>query len=183
MARADDMLKRLQPFQRKSKVFKAIFDAEATQFDKREAIIADLHNQMSVDTATWALSIYERELGIPVDLSKAIDLRRSHIKSKMRGVGKFSASMALAIASAFSDHVSDVSFDGRIRIHFEGAADLSLTEIGKALEEQKPAHLACDYQAANYKSEVAFVSPHTPIALISTYQACGTFSAGGEYEL
>jgi len=143
---SDTMIKRLQPFMRKSDTFKQIFDAESPQYASREAAIEDLKAQMSVNTATWALSIYEREYGIKTNPSKSLQERRAAILAKMRGTGKFTASMARAIVQAFTDRVVDVTFNGRIRIHFDDLADLDLGEIAAALEEVKPAHIDVEYE-------------------------------------
>lgn len=146
---SDTMLKRLQPFMRQSSVYKEILIAQVPQYNSREEAIADLQAQMTVNTATWALSIYEREYGIRTDPSKSIQERRAAIIAKMRGTGKFSTDMAVAIASAFTDRVRKASFNGRIRLHFESVEELNLMNIAAALEEVKPAHLDVEYDMGN----------------------------------
>ncbi|MFD2088843.1 putative phage tail protein [Brevibacillus brevis] len=142
------MLKRLQPFQRKSKVYKAIFDTEAEQLDSRDAAIADLHRQMSVDSATWALSIYETELGIPVDASKPIDERRSLIKSKMRGTGKVDAALIKLVVDSWTNGQVEVAFaNSTITITFSSIVGIppNIEDVKVAIEDIKPAHLAVLY--------------------------------------
>ncbi|MGN7470507.1 putative phage tail protein [Brevibacillus sp. SAFN-007a] len=149
MSRADEMLKRLQPFQRKSKLYQAIFDAELPQYVSREEAITDLRAQMDVSTATWALVIYEYEYGIKTDPSKTLEARRSSVIAKMRGAGKFTAPLAHAIVSAFTDRVSRVTFTGRIKIQFDELTDLDLAVVAAALEDVKPAHIDVEYDLKN----------------------------------
>lgn len=148
MSRSDDMLKRLQPYQRKSSVYKAIFDSEAGQFDSREAGVTDLQKQMSVDTATWALSIYESELDIPIDTSKSYEERRSVIKSKMRGTGKVDSALIELVVESWTNGEVEVSFsNSTITIAFTSTVGIppNMTDVEIAIEEIKPAHLAVLY--------------------------------------
>lgn len=146
---SDQMIKRLQPFMRKSEVFKQIFDASAPQYASREVAIQDLQAQMSVNTATWSLSIYEREYMIKTNPSKSLQERRAAILAKMRGTGKFTTKMARAIVQAFTDRVVNVSFNGRIRIHFADLTAIDLGDVADALEEVKPAHIDVEYELRN----------------------------------
>ncbi|MED4599862.1 DUF2313 domain-containing protein [Paenibacillus validus] len=142
------MIKQLQPFQRKSAVYKAIFDAKASQFENRAAAIADLQLQLSVDTATWALDIYEKDHGIPTDRSKPYSERRSVIKSKMRGTGKVDSVLIEITAESWTNGEVEVSFDGQIVIKFisEVGTPSGIDDLKKAIEEIKPAHLAVRYE-------------------------------------
>jgi len=130
---------------RKSEVFKQIFEAVVPQYASREEAVADLQAQMSVSTATWGLLIYEFEYGLKTDPAKSLEARRAAVIAKMRGTGKFTATLALAIVSAFTDRVRRISFTGRIRIHFDDLTDLDLAAVAAALEEVKPAHLNVEY--------------------------------------
>ena len=80
---------------------KAIAGAEGAELDKLAQELEDQLDQYYPETATWALSRYEQDLNIPVNLSKPIEQRRSVIISKMRGSGKVSASMLKNVAQAY----------------------------------------------------------------------------------
>jgi hypothetical protein len=148
MSHSAEMINQLQPFQRKSLIYKALFDTEGIQFENRDAAITDLNLQLSVDTATWALAIYETELGIDVIPSKPCSERRSVIKSKMRGTGKVDALLIKIVADSYSNGDVDVIFDGSIRITFANVVGIppNLGDLKNAIEEIKPAHLAVVYQ-------------------------------------
>ena len=148
MDRKQKMMLQLPRFMRKSKVYEAIFGAEAAQMERREEVIDDLCRQLSVDTATWALAIYEAELGIPIDVSKPLSERRSAIKAKMQGFGKVDAALIKLVADAFTNGDVDVNFsDGTIEITFTSVIGVppNIEDLHAAIEEIKPAHLAVLY--------------------------------------
>ncbi|MFD3271529.1 putative phage tail protein [Paenibacillus dendritiformis] len=148
MTRSAEMLGRLQLFMRKSEIYKAIFEAESTLYDNRDEAIFDLFMQLSIDTATWALAIYENELGIPVDPRKPYIERRSVIKSKMRGTGKVSAALIKIVADSYTNGDVDVRFDGSIRVKFVSVKGMppNLEDLKASIEEIKPAHLSIEYE-------------------------------------
>lgn len=116
----------------------------ANNFDEQ---MNDFRQQLSVDTATWALDVYEREYGIVTEQNKPIEERRSVVKSKMRGSGKLTSTQIKIVADAFTNGDVSVSFDGKIQIYFTSVIGTppNLDDIKKALEEVKPAHLAINY--------------------------------------
>lgn len=78
------LIKRLPIFMRSSKIYQEIFTGEENQLTLLDADIADIEKQLNIDTATWALAVYEEELGIKTELNKPLEERRSVIKSKWR---------------------------------------------------------------------------------------------------
>ena len=147
MDHSTELILQLQPFQRKSKVYQEIFKAEGKQFENREDAINDLRLQLSVDTATWGLAIYESELGIVTDASKPLVERRSVIKSKMRGTGKVDATLIKLVTDSFTNGDVDVAFDGIIKITFTSVVGIppNMNDVYAAVENIKPAHLAIIY--------------------------------------
>ncbi|OZV11066.1 hypothetical protein CIW83_16920 [Tissierella sp. P1] len=140
------MLKYLPPYERQSKVFQEIMKAEEIEFEKIHTEIKDLEKQFFVDTATWGLAIYEKELKLPIRPNKSLEERRSIIKAKMRGMGKVDAEMIKAIVEAFTKSSVEVTFDGIIKIIFsnQDTIILNMNDMFEAIEEIKPAHL--DYE-------------------------------------
>lgn len=143
-----DMLKRLRPFMRKSKIYEEIYDAEAAQYASRDITIADLQTQLSIDTATWALDIDEKELGITIDASKPYSERRAVIKSKARGIGKIDAVLIKLVLDSWTGGGVDVAFAaGEITITFNDVVGIpeNIDDAKLSVEEIKPAHLAVLY--------------------------------------
>lgn len=147
----DEVLEKYLPsFIGETKVFSEIFKSQGEEFDTLSLRLEDFNNQLDINTATWALSIYEKEIGIQTDLNKSLDERREIIKSKWRSNGKVDALLIKVVAEAYNNGLVDVDFDGTIRIKFiahEGIPQ-NFQALKSALEEIKPAHLKIFYDFA-----------------------------------
>lgn len=104
-------------------------------------------NQLDIDTATWALDIYEGELGITIDRTKPIDQRRSVIKSKIRGSGKIGAAQIKLVADSYTNGDVEVSLEQGIRIEFTSVFGVpaNLDDLKVVLRTIVPAHLTIGY--------------------------------------
>jgi len=124
--------------------------AEQIEFDRLAIDIEDLEKQLNIDTATWGLAIYERELGIKTNLNKPLEERRSVIKSKWRGTGKVDRALIKAVVDAYTNGGVEVGFDGRIIITFNDVKGIppNLEDAQRAIEDISPAHLAIIYEFA-----------------------------------
>ncbi len=145
---SDKLIKQLQQFMRKSDVYKQIFDADEAELEARQARIADLKLQLSVDTATWGLAIYERDYNIPVNELKSYADRRALIKSRMRGSGTVTSSLIKTVALAFTGGQISVEFDGKINITFTDivGTPTNIDDFKDAIDEIKPAFLDVIYE-------------------------------------
>lgn len=137
----------LPPYERESKVFQEIMKAEQIEFDKLGFDIAELEKQLSIDTATWGLEIYEKELGIKTNLSKPINERRSVIKSKWRGTGKVDRYLIKTVVDAYTNGEVEVGFDGNIIVKFTSVLGTppNIEDAENAVKEISPAHLRIIY--------------------------------------
>lgn len=133
---------------RKSNTIKEIFKVDGQQIDHLLSDIEDVRKQLNIDTATWGLTIYEKELDIKTDLRKPLNDRRSVIKSKLRGSGKVDHIQIKIVADAYTNGDVLVSFNGHIVVKFNSVYGIphNLDDLKNALEEVKPAHLAIDYE-------------------------------------
>lgn len=131
---------------RKSKVFKELYQAQEKELEKIQIEVDDLNNQFSIETATWAIALYENELGIKTDRQKTLDERRSIIKSRWRGLGRAGSELIKEVIDSFTNGGTDVGFNGRITIDFNGAFGFisNPQDVFDAIEDVKPAHLAVD---------------------------------------
>lgn len=147
MSYRDQMIKQLQMFQRNSGIFNAIFNGVSKQFELRDQRIAELDDQLSIDTATWALSIYEKELQIETDKNKSYEERRAIIKSLMRGTGKVDTALIKLVADSYSNGDVDVAFDGKIKITFTNIIGTppNVNDLKIAINKITPAHLEVVY--------------------------------------
>ena len=135
------------PFLSNTKTFTEIFNAENQEFNTLNSNINDIKAQLNIDTATWGLDIYEKELGITTDYTKALDYRRSVIKSKSRGTGKLNATMIKLVCDSFSNGDVQITFDGTIHVKFTSVKGIppNMSDLQNAVEQIKPAYLLLDY--------------------------------------
>ncbi|MWC26624.1 putative phage tail protein [Paenibacillus sp. MMS18-CY102] len=106
--------------------------------------LADFLLQLDIETATWALLIYEKECGIVTDPTKTLEDRRAVIKSKMRGSGKADAALIQLVVNSWTNGGVDISFeDGVITVTFNDVTGIpsNMNDVKAAIELVKPAHL------------------------------------------
>lgn len=97
------LLKYLPSYYGKSKVFSSLLKVYENELEENNNAISDLQDQMFIDTATWGLEAWEKELNIPTDFSKPYDERREFIKSKLRGTGTCTIEMIKNTAKAYTN--------------------------------------------------------------------------------
>jgi len=145
-------------------------------------------SESRVKTALNSLGARELEHGLPVDQMLDPETRRKRILAKKREQGgpvntqDFEAALALFVggtAKIIPDH-SNYFVLYRLESTTES---VNLTVIEEYVKDNKLAHLAHAYSLSGSGSKVEYSTPSDPIIQINAYQVCGTFSAGGEYEL
>lgn len=151
------MIKKYIPkFIAKGNVFKQIFESQQYEIDILNNNIQDIINNLFVETATWSLSIFEKEYGLDTVLSDALENRRSRILAKKRSKGVCNISKIKEIASSFSNGEVDVIphyEDDYFTVTFIGTKGIPprLEDLYDAIEVIKPAHLDIEYQF-NYET-------------------------------
>lgn len=113
--------------------------------------INDMLQQMFVDTSTWGLELWEKELGIQTDKSKSDTTRREIIKAKLRGAGTTTKEMIKNVAIAFSGGEVDVieyPKENKFVIQFIGVLGIppNMAGLMQSIEEIKPAHLSYSFK-------------------------------------
>ncbi|MBX4145977.1 putative phage tail protein [Paenibacillus lautus] len=124
---------------------------EGPEVDLMASRIEELLNQSYPESATWAISRYERDLQIVAEAGKPIEQRRSVVISKMRGHGKVSGSLIKNVAQAYDGGQVDVSVTPaayKITITFIDTLGIpsNLDDLKNALNDIKPAHLTLVYE-------------------------------------
>ena len=134
-------------FLSETQLFSSLFNAVGIELDNLDLDIDDLNAQLNIDTATWALDIYEKELGISIDHAKLLDYRRSVIKSKWRMSGKLDSTIIKTVCDAFTNGNVLITFDGTIHVKFNSILGIppNLNDLKIAVEQIKPAYLLLDY--------------------------------------
>lgn len=119
-------------------------DVALNNMDER---IDNFVKQIDIDTATWALVVYERELGIPLDPTKPIEQRRSLVKSKLRGSGTVGALQIKLVADSYTNGDVEVYLDHGIVIEFRSIYGIppNLEDLKAVVRQIAPAHLSIRY--------------------------------------
>jgi hypothetical protein len=138
----------LPPYEKTSDVFNEILRVEQNEFDKSRIDISDIEKQIFIDTATWGLEVYEKELGIKADINKPNEERRSVIKSKWRGTGKVDKDLIKRVVDAYTNGEVEVGFDGNIIVTFVGILGTppNIEDAKNAVRDIAPAHLQIIYK-------------------------------------
>ena len=112
--------------------------------------VEDLFLQLFIDSATWGLDFWEILYGIKVNVSKDYGLRRSKIKSKMRGTGTTTVELIKNISESFVngeveviEHNEEYYFEVKM-VSVKGIPP-NMQDLKDAIEEAKPAHLGVIY--------------------------------------
>lgn len=158
------MLGYLPPYYDASKVMRAILQAQGSELDKFRYALDDILAQFFVETATWGLDTWERELGIPKIAGKPDAERRSNIIAKLRGIGTVTIATIKNVAESFFGGRVEVT-DRQTAYTYDVYRDIpndpytftiffadiygvppNIDDLKRVIEEIKPAHLAVVYK-------------------------------------
>lgn len=146
-----DLMKYLPWYYQSSTVMREIQNSIAKEFGIFAYYMEDVCKQFFIDTATWGLSIYEKELGLQTNVSLSYEERREIIKAKIRGRGTTTKAMIKNTAEAFSGGEVDVieyPEEYRFVVQFIGIKGIprNMESFINMLETIKPAHLAYSFK-------------------------------------
>ena len=85
--RAPDLMLLLPWFYKGNITMQELQNSASKELGRLYYHLEDLINQLFIDTATWGLSIYEKELGLITNRSLPYEERREIIKAKLWGRG------------------------------------------------------------------------------------------------
>jgi hypothetical protein len=144
------MLHEMPGYYLASRVMRSLLEAQGGELDRLQQALDETLNQMFVGTATWGLDLWESEFGIPTDIDKPMEQRRSNILSKIRGTGTVTVKLLQSVAESFANGAIQVTEQPALyqfTIKFVDTFGLppNLDDIKDAIEAIKPAHLAVQY--------------------------------------
>lgn len=99
----------------------------------------------------WGLELWETAYGIPIDLSKDEEFRRTRVISKLRGQGTPTVSLIQAVAASFANgQVEVVEHQGTycFTVKFVSVLGVppNIDDLTASINEIKPAHLSFIYE-------------------------------------
>lgn len=112
-----------------------------------EEDVADLLEQFFLDTATWGLSCWEKVYGVESNAGKPLEVRRSAVRAKLRGVGTTTVELVQNVSESFvNGEVAVVEHNDQYRFDIVMLSVIgippNMEDLKRAIEEIKPAHLA-----------------------------------------
>jgi len=153
--RGKEMMTYLPAFYATSRIMSSSIDSQGVEMDSFWQALDETLAQYFVTTATWGLDQWEQELGIPTELAKPVDQRRSVILSKIRGIGSVTIGLIKSVAEAYDGGTVDVTVQPELyqfTVKFIDTLGIppNLDDLKEAIEEIKPAHLAVEYEFTYY---------------------------------
>lgn len=139
------MLGYVSPVYDKSRIMLAIFEAIGREIDSLDASITDIRDQFFPQTSTWGLKYWEQQLGLPVNETLPLEIRRANVISRLatkypmtrnrmeRIINGYVPSQTAKVVEYFSEY----SFAAILPVDEE----INYIEMGKAVYDAKPAHL------------------------------------------
>ena len=137
----------LAPIVINSNIFSQILNAEDIEFNSLYSNIDDVELQFDINTATWGVDYYEKELNIITDYTKNSSYRRSVVKSKWRSDGKLDSDLIKRVCDSFSNGDVQVTYDGIIHVKFTSVVGTppNMDDLKNAVEQIKPAFILLEY--------------------------------------
>lgn len=149
--KGQEMLSRLPRYYENSRIVGDILQAQGTEFDQVQQKLDDVLNQIFVNTATWGLDRWEKELGLTVAVDQPIAERRDKINSRLRGYGTATITVIKRVAESYDKGAIDViedhaAYTVTIRFVDTTGVPLNLEDLTAAVRAVVPAHLDCIYE-------------------------------------
>lgn len=137
--------------------------------------------QLSIETATVGLVVWEQAVGIQPDLTLSLDWRRSKVKAKLQGTEVSKPSVIAAIVARFTGGDVQVVEDAPnylLKLVVDGVLNPpeNMAALRHSVAEIKPAHLAHEY-AFSYQSGAQYPVCAMPVQAVKTYQFAVEVSA------
>lgn len=128
--------------------------ADAVEIERIRGEARDLLAQLSVATATWGLSDWERVLELSPRPNSPTELRRSRILAKLRGAQPATIANMLAIINAHTAskdaRIIELPEPGTILFEVNASAPFDLPGLSADIATYIPAHLAYRIATASH---------------------------------
>lgn len=135
----------------------ALLDALGEKGADLAALVDDLILQIFPTTATWGLTLWEKQLGLTAGAGQSLDERRAAINAKRAASGNTTQAAISALVKSVTGYACKVTVNGdySFSIRFygdqEGFIHPDIPALKAALETAKPAHLAAVIQPVTWK--------------------------------
>lgn len=172
--RTEGMVDASASYYQESRVFQAIQNTQAIEYDRIYEANEELDLQLSPITATWGLSFWEMAVGLPPSPTGDYAVRRPLILARMLNEKNFGADTIKELAANYGEKI-DVVIDhttATVIVTFYNGIPPFLNDFKATIEGLIHAHMGINYQFT-YKSVgrlyVASRSTLAPTLLVHPY--------------
>lgn len=151
--RTEGMVDASASYYQESKIFHAIQNTQALEYDRVYSADEDLDLQLSPVTATWGLTFWETAVGLPPNTTGSYADRRALVLSRMLNEKTFGADTLKEMAANYGEKI-DVLIDhttATVVVVFYNGIPHFINDFQKTIEGLIHAHLGIAYQFT-YKS-------------------------------
>ena len=147
-----DLTKYVPPFiYENSEIVKSIYKLQGEEIGRLLYYLEDLKKQCFIDTATWGLTLWEKEFGVETNLNYSYEQRREVLKAKKRGQGTCTVALIKNVAESFSGgevNVTENTAPWTFTIQFVGVKGIpkNMQGLMDAIDDIKPAHLVYNFK-------------------------------------
>ncbi|NFI05987.1 DUF2313 domain-containing protein [Clostridium botulinum] len=131
------------------KILSKVYEEQQKQVDSINADTQDLINQCFVETATWGLDTWEKELGIKNNIDYSYAIRRSRILAKLKGQGTTTIEAIKNICKSFVEDVEVIEHNPeyyfQINLLSHSGFPNGFETLYDSIREVKPSHLNTNY--------------------------------------
>ncbi|WP_315080748.1 putative phage tail protein [uncultured Clostridium sp.] len=131
------------------KILSKVYEEQQKQIDSTNADIQDLINQCFVETATWGLDTWEKELGIKNNINYSYAIRRSRILAKLKGQGTTTIEAIKNICKSFVEDVEVIEHNKEYYFEIDllshSGFPSGFDTLYDSIREVKPSHLGVNY--------------------------------------
>jgi hypothetical protein len=179
--RTEGMVDASADYYQESKVFHAIQNTQALEYDRIYENNEDLALQLSPYTATWGLVFWEISVGLPPDPESDYDSRRPSIFARLANEESFGGSMVHNLAASYNEKIR-VEIDTAIclvTITFQRGVPSFLKDFDDTLQNIIHAHLGVEYKfeyhiETGIQIETSYNRYVYPLPKAGTSTLCGT---------
>lgn len=139
-----DVLSYLPRFLSKDPIFHQTADTCSTEHNRLRLALQDFANNLFVNTATWAIPLYEHFLGLEPETEDTDDMRRQRILFKLQHVDVSTKEFMNSIINLYSvGHIEEVNEEYYFRVYciMNDEDGATLQKLIHQLDIYKPAHL------------------------------------------
>lgn len=141
-----DLMKYMPQYYATSYVINNIENSNGMELGRLNYTIDDVSNQMSIDTATWGLTRWEKEYRLGTNMSLSYEERREIVDAAMAGQDTATKKMIEMVAEKFSGgevNVIENTAPFYFTVQFVGVKGIprNLEAFKNMLDDIKPAHM------------------------------------------